>query len=194
MKNTVKFLSTVAIAAVMTGCGTAVSPAGSEFVLTQRQHLAKTATAQSTVSKQDGVINIVAPAEVKGTGAITMAFKFPEQSGYSVMSTANDISKITVTLKTRSFLLTKTVATAEVTKAQIVSNKAAVAFTGLAGGNYTVDIAAIDATGANIGSDSQSVAVTEGQTATVSSKLQLKGSAAPATTGLGVNIDVLNGN
>jgi hypothetical protein len=190
MKNTVKFLSAVAIATVMTGCGHAVSPAGSDFVITQRQHLSKAASA---VSKQESVINIVAPAEVRGTGAISMGFKFPEKTGYSVQATANDISKITVTLKTRSFLLSKTVATAEVLKSQIVANKAAVQFTGLAGGNYTVDIAALDASGANIGASSESVAVTEGQTATVNSRLQLKGGTT-ATTGLGVNIDVVNGN
>jgi hypothetical protein len=196
MTKQMKIVSTLVLAAVLTGCGQ--STVGSaDFVLTQRQHLSKAAKVTpkaSHISKQESVINIVAPSEHKGSGAIAMNFKFPEKEGYSVMATANDISKITVTLKTRSFLLTKTVATAEVTKAQIVSNKAAVQFTGLAGGNYTVEIAALNAANTNIGSSTETVAVTEGQTSTVNSRLQLVGGGTtPATTALGVNVDIING-
>lgn len=193
----IRFAVPVGIAAILTGCGTAVSPTGSDFVVTQRQHLSKAATAKAAVSKQESVINIVAPAAHKGSGAIAMNFKFPEQTGYSVLATVNDISKITVTLKTRSFLLTKTIATAEVLKSNIVANKAAVAFTGLAAGSYTVDIEAFSATNASIGTSSESVSVVDGQTATVNSRLQLVGGGtgpATQTTGLGVNIDIINGN
>lgn len=196
MTKFVKFLSTAAVAAILTGCGTAASPAGSDFIVTQRQHLSKAATAKSAVSKQESVINIVAPSAHKGSGAIAMNFKFPEKNGYSVLATVNDISKLTVTLKTRSFLLTKTIATAEVLKSQMVANKAAVAFTGLAGGNYTVEIVALNAANANIGTATESVAVTEGQTATVNSRLQLVGGGTTpptGTTGLGVNVDIVNG-
>lgn len=179
-------------ASLLAGCGQ--SPMnGSQFILTQRQHVARAASAPA-INHQAGVINIVAPAEVKGSGAIAMNFKFPEHTGYSVMATAADIDKIQVDLKTRSFLLTKTVATATVTKAQIVNNMAAVQFTGLAGGTYTVAISALDASGANIGSDSESVPVTEGQTATVNSKLQLVSTPSASATGLGVNINIVNGN
>jgi hypothetical protein len=177
---------------LLAGCGT--SPMESQIILTQRQHVAKSASAPTLVNHQAGVINIVAPADDKGTGAIAMNFKFPAHTGYSVMATAADIDKIQVDLKTRSFLLTKTVATATVTKAQIVNNMAAVQFTGLAGGTYTVDISALDASGANIGSDSESVPVTEGQTATVNSQLKLVSTPSAGATGLGVNISIVNGN
>ncbi|MFN3431314.1 MAG: hypothetical protein ACK46X_15330 [Candidatus Sericytochromatia bacterium] len=195
MKNTVKFLGTLALVSTLAGCGQA-AVGSADFVVTQRQHVAKAAkVAAPKAAAQESVINIVAPAAHQGKGAIAMNFKFPEKTGYSVQATANDIAKIVVTLKTRSFLLTKTVATAEVVKSQIVSNKAAVAFTGLAGGSYTVEIAAFSAANANIGSSTESVAVTEGQTATVNSRLQLVGggTTTPGTTGLGVNIDIVNG-
>ena len=201
MTKFVKLTAAAALAAILTGCGTAVSPAGSDFVVTQRQHLSKAASAKAAVSKQESVINIVAPAAHKGSGAIAMNFKFPERAaatgskGYSVLATVNDIAKITVTLKTRSFLLTKTIATAEVLKANIVANKAAVAFTGLAAGSYTVELAAFNAANTNIGIGSESVSVVDGQTATVNSRLQLVGgTTTPTTTGLGVNIDIINGN
>jgi hypothetical protein len=190
MKTTVKFLTAAVLFAALTGCGKA-APTGSDFVVTQRA--ATKATAQAA-TRQESVINIVAPAANRGTGSIAMGFKFPQKDGYSVMATANDIAKLTVTLKTKSFLLSKTVATADVLKSQIVANKAAVNFTGLAGGNYTVEIAALDATGANLGSDSQAVTVTEGQTSTVNSKLQLKSTPVAGVTALGVNVEVVNGN
>lgn len=198
MTKQMKFLGAVLLATVLTGCGKAVSPVGSDFVVTQRQHLSKAATAKAapSVSRQESVINIVAPTAHQGSGAIAMNFKFPTKDGFSVLATANDIAKIVVTLKTRSFLLTKTVATAEVLKSQIVSNKAAVQFTGLAGGNYTVELAAFSATNANIGTATETVAVTEGQTATVNSRLQLVGGGTtptPSTTALGVNVEVVNG-
>lgn len=194
MKNTVKFLGALALVSTLAGCGQA-AVGSADFVVTQRQHVAKAAKAAPKAAAQESVINIVAPAAHQGKGAIAMNFNFPEKTGYSVQATANDIAKIVVTLKTRSFLLTKTVATAEVVKSQIVSNKAAVAFTGLAAGSYTVEIAAFSAANANIGSSTESVAVTEGQTATVNSRLQLVGGGTtpPGTTGLGVNIDIVNG-
>ena len=193
MKTTVKFLGTLALVSTLAGCGQA-AVGSADFVVTQRQHVAKAAKVAPKAAAQESVINIVAPAAHKGNGAIAMNFKFPEKNGYSVLATVNDISKLTVTLKTRSFLLTKTIATAEVLKSQMVANKAAVAFTGLAAGSYTVEIAAFSAANANIGSSTESVAVTEGQTATVNSRLQLVGGGTtPGTTGLGVNIDIVNG-
>lgn len=193
-------LGALVAVSLLAGCGQA-APGQAGMILSQKSYAAsakaKTEKAAS-VTRTQSVINIVAPEEHKGTGAITMNFKFPESSARKVLATAADITKLTVTLKTKSFLLTKTVATVDLVKSQIVNNKAAVNFTGLEGKTYTVDIVAYDATNADIGSVSESIAVTAGQTATMNAKLQLKSSTGttptPGTTALGVNIDVLNGN
>lgn len=181
----------------LAGCGTtAPGASGSQFILKERQHTARSAKAAPVVNRTERVISITAPAAHKGSGAIAMNFKLPEDKGYSVLATANDISKLTVTLKTKSFLLTKTVATVDITKAQLVNNRAAVKFTGLEAGNYTVDIVAVDAAGANIGAVTESVAVVANQTATLNSRLQLISTTAPtpAGTGLDLNLEVVNGN
>lgn len=193
-------LGALVAVSLLAGCGQA-APGAADMILTQKSSVssAKAAKAKSasaaTLTRSESVIDIVAPAEHKGTGAIAMNFKFPETAARRVMATAADINKLTVTLKTKSFLLTSTVATVDLVKSQIVNNKAAVNFTGLEGKTYTVEITAFDAANTNIGSTSESVAVTAGQTATVNAKLQLKGSTTPtpSTTALGVNIDVLNG-
>lgn len=194
-KTLVALLAAGAITA-LTGCGQAAPGATSQFILKERQHTARQAAPVAKVNRTESVIDIVAPAEHKGTGAIAMNFKFPEQKGYSVLATAADIAKITVTLKTRSFLLTKTVATVDITQAQIVANKAAVRFTGLEAKGYTVDIQAFNAANASIGTTTESVDVTAGQTATVNSKLQLVGGTTPPVggTGLDVNLEIVNGN
>lgn len=200
MFNTSKTLVALVAAGAITalaGCGQAAPGASSQFILKERQHTARQAApAVAKVNRTERVIDIVAPAEHRGTGAIAMNFKFPQEKGYSVMATAADIAKITVVLKTRSFLLTKTVATVDITKAQIVANKAAVRFTGLEAKTYTVDITAFDAANASIGTTTESVAVAAGQTATLDSKLQLVGGATPPTggTGLDVNLEIVNGN
>jgi hypothetical protein len=126
-----------------------------------------------------------------------MAFVFPQGKGYGLMATAADVAKITVALKTRSFLLTKTVATAEVTQAQMLNGRAAVNFTGLKAGTYTVDIAALAADGAELGATSASADVADGATTTVDAQLRLSGgttAAAAATgTGIGVNLEIVDG-
>lgn len=184
---------------LLAGCGQ-VAPGAAQMSIKEKSSVASAASAKSAksaaVTRTESVIDIVAPAEHKGTGAIAMNFKFPEAAARKVMATANDITKITVTLKTKSFLLTKTVATVDVVKANLVNNRAAVNFTGLEGKTYTVDLVAYDATNADIGSTSASVTVVAGQTASVDAKLQLKTTTptTPAATALGVNIEVLNGN
>lgn len=191
-------LAALVAVSLLAGCGQA-TPGQAGMVLTQKSAVASKAAAakSASITRTESVIDIVAPAEFRGTGAISMNFKFPETSARKVLATAADITKLTVTLKTKSFLLTKTVATVDLVKSQIVNNKAAVNFTGLEGQTYTVDITAFDATNADIGAVSQSIAVTAGQTATMNAKLQLKstgGTTTPSATSLGVNVDVVNGN
>jgi hypothetical protein len=183
---------------LLAGCGQA-APGAAQLTLKEKSSVSSAKAVKTekaaAVTRTESVIDIVAPAEHQGTGSIAMNFKFPEEAARKVLATANDISKITVTLKTKSFLLTKTVATVDVVKANIVGNRAAVNFPGLEGKTYTVDLVAYDASNADIGSTSSSVDVVAGKTSTVDAKLQLKASTptTPATTALGVNIEVLNG-
>lgn len=197
MKHSKSLVALFAACAITTlvGCGQAAPGTSSQFKMTARQHTARQAApAVAKVNRTESVIDIVAPAEHRGTGAIAMNFKLPQEKGYGVLATAADINKITVTLKTRSFLLTQTVATVDITKAQIVANKAAVRFTGLQAKDYTVDIVAYDAANTNIGKTTENVTVAAGQTATLNSKLQLAGGTTPTGTGLDVNLEILNGN
>lgn len=135
------------------------------------------------VNKQEVAITAIAPTPV-GTGAIKMEFVFgkPASTGYSLKATYQDVEKITVALKTRTFLLTRTVATADVTKAQILEGRAAVNFTGLAEGSYTLDITAFDAGGTALGATTATAQVSDGQTTTVDATLQVSppASALPA--------------
>jgi hypothetical protein len=150
------------------------------------------------VNHQSVALEMTAATAVVGSGAIAINFKLPTHKGFTLAATPDDIQKITVALKTRSFLLTKTLATAEVTRASIVSNRAAVQFTGLKAANYTLVITALDATGTSLGTTTTTADVTAGQTATVNAKLQISPLApavAPATggSGLGVNLSITNG-
>ncbi|HEY9720499.1 MAG TPA: hypothetical protein V6D47_00685 [Oscillatoriaceae cyanobacterium] len=191
-------LLVVLAATLLAGCGSAP---GSEFIISQAQRQPVTKAASVTkapaVIHQQSALTITAPESVKGTGAIAMKFSLPQHKGYGVLATVNDINTITVALEQSSFLTTTTLATGTVQKSQIVSNQAAVQFTGLAAGSYIVKIDALDAGGNNIGTDSENVPVTAGQTATCNANLQLINSATggtPATTSLGVNVNILNGN
>jgi hypothetical protein len=136
-----------------------------------------------------------------------LRFQAPEPPSH-LQATVADIQTITVTLKTRTFLLLRTVATAEVRRDQILNGRAAVNFTGLAAGSYTLDIAATDAAGANIGSGTTNASVVDGQTTMVDAQLRLVPSATPTATptpaptptptpapatGLGVNVSIING-
>lgn len=160
---------------VLAGCGAPVAPAAAPA----RQHLdtvpAAAPQAQAVASK----------------GAIYIAFKLPARKAFELLATPDDVAKITVKLKTKSFLLTTTVATAEVTRAQMLNNLAAVQFTGLKGAAYTLDIAALDAAGTTIGKSTASANVVEGTTTTVDAKLQIDRSIAAAS--LGVNLEIVNG-
>lgn len=190
-------LLVVLAATLLAGCGSAP---GSEFIISQaqRQPITRAASVKApAVIHQQSALTITAPEAVKGTGAIAMKFNLPQRKGYGVLATVNDINTITVALEQSSFLTTKTLATGTVQKSQIVNNQAAVQFTGLAAGSYIVKIDALDVGGNNIGTDSENVAVTAGQTATCNANLQLVNSStgtAPSTTSLGVNVNILNGN
>jgi hypothetical protein len=159
-------------AVVLAGCGAPVAPAAAPA----RQHLDTVPAAQQAVAPK---------------GAIYIAFKLPARKAFELLATPDDVAKITVALKTKSFLLTKTVATAEVTRAQMLNNLAAVQFTGLKGAAYTLDIAALDAAGTTIGKTSAAANVVEGTTTTVDAKLQIDRSIAAAS--LGVNLEIVNG-
>jgi hypothetical protein len=150
------------------------------------------------VNHQSVALEITAPASVVATGAIALNFNFPSHKAYALTATPDDIAKITVALKTRSFLLLKTLATAEVTRASIVSNRAAVQFTGLKATSYTLAITAFDASGTTLGSTTATADVSDGQTATVNAKLQVSPltpstTAATGGSGLGVNLSITNG-
>ncbi|MEB3196425.1 MAG: hypothetical protein VKP62_04405 [Candidatus Sericytochromatia bacterium] len=187
------------LAMVLSGCSTAapltvvrpvaVKAAAAKPVL-ERQHLPLDTR---RVNVQREALTVVAPALAAGQGTLSMSFVWPESSGYKLMATAADIAKITVTLKTRSFLLMKTVATAEVQRSQIVNGRAAVNFTGLAAGDYTLDLSATDAASAVIGSGTTTAKVTDGQTTMVDAQLKLIPAPKPAETGLGVNVSIING-
>ena len=189
-------ISLVAAIALLTGCSQAApTMTGLKAKAPARQHVAAPAPAMKVV-KQHASLRIEAPAaEPTGTGAITMEFVFPK--GYALQATVADVAKITVVLKTRSFLLSKTVATAEVTKAQMLNGRAAVNFTGLAEGSYWLDIAALDAAGATLGSTTTpSAQVIDGQTTPVDAQIKLTPAAASAPaggTGIGVNLEIVNG-
>lgn len=190
-------ITLVAALALLTGCGQPGAPtmAGLKAKPVARQHTAA-APAPMKVIKQHAALAIEAPAvEATGSGAITMEFVFPKS--YALKATVADVAKITVALKTRSFLLTKTVANAEVTQAQMLNGRAAVNFTGLAAGSYWLDIAALDAAGTVLGSTTTtSTAVVDGQTTPVDAQIKLTPSAASAPaggTGIGVNLEIING-
>jgi hypothetical protein len=160
--------------ALVAGCGTPVAPIA-------RQHL----DTAPVLSRQHNTL------ETAPSGAITIGFKLPAPKAFALLATPDDVAKITVTLKTRSFLLTKTVATAEVTRAQMLNNLAAVQFTGLKAATYTLDIAALDAAGTTIGKSTASANVVEGTTTTVDAKLQIDRNIKAAS--LGVNLEIVNG-
>ena len=194
-------ITLAAAIALLTGCSNPGAPTATLKVSpTQaaRQHVAVQAPAPALkVVKQHASLTIQAPAaEAQGTGAITMEFVFPNR-GYALKATAADVAKITVALKTRSFLLTKTVANAEVTQAQMLNGRAAVNFTGLKAGSYWLDIAALDAAGATLGATTTASAeVIDGQTTPVDAQIKLTADAAstPAGgTGIGVNLEIVNG-
>ena len=188
--------------ACATGCGYApvgpavpmVRSAAAKPVLS-RQHLPLvTTTAERKVNEQHTALTIRAPQAHAGTGTVAMEFVFPNTSGYSLQAKAADINKITVTLKTRSFLLMQTVATAEVTRSQIVNGRAAVNFTGLSAGAYTIDILAHDAANKEIGSGTTTANVVDGQTTMVEGQLRLiPEPTTPVGTGLGVNVSIIEG-
>jgi hypothetical protein len=194
-------LATVLAAAWVTGCAsspvTTVAPlvrsAAAKPALS-RQHLPLTpAAAARRVNVQHTALTIQAPQTFAGSGRVAMEFVFPK-NGYSLQAKAADIEKITVTLKTRSFLLLQTVATAEVKRSQIVNGRAAVNFTGLSAGAYTLDIVAHDATNQQIGSGTTTANVLDGQTTTVDAQLKLISTpATPVGTGLGVNVSIIDG-
>jgi hypothetical protein len=159
--------------ALLAGCGAPVATVA-------RQHLENVPVPAVKATQQDAT-----------SGAIRIAFKLPAPKAFALLATPADVAKITVTLKTKSFLLTKTLATAEVSRAQMLNNLAAVQFTGLKGGNYTLDIAALDSAGTNIGKTTASATVVEGTTTTVNAKLQIDRNVAAAS--LGVNLEIVNG-
>ncbi|MEB3328157.1 MAG: hypothetical protein VKQ33_02865, partial [Candidatus Sericytochromatia bacterium] len=169
----------------------------------ERQHVpAPAAVAGRKVNEQRAAFTVQVPAPQAGQGTLSMEFALPRAQGYSLKATAADIQTITVVLKTRSFLLLRTVATAEVRRDQILNGRAAVNFTGLAAGAYTLDLAATDAGGATIGSGTTNASVVDGQTTTVEATLQLVPSVVPTptptptptpATGLGVNVSIING-
>jgi hypothetical protein len=132
--------------------------------------------------------------EAAGTGAITMEFVLSQPGGYQLQATAADVAKIKVDLKTRGFLLMKTVAKAEVSRAQMLAGRAAVNFTGLKAGKYTVDVFASDAAGTQLGSTTVTATVTDGETTTVDAKLQVSGSTQIwAAGGTGLDLSILDG-
>jgi len=136
--------------------------------------------------------SLPAVAAAPATGAIQIAFRLPAPKGFTLQATPDDVAKVTVALKTKSFLfLTTTVANAEVTRAQMLANKAAINFTGLKAGNYTLDIKALDSAGTTIGTSSTGGTVTDGQTTTVNAQLQIDRSIKAAS--LGVDLQIVNG-
>lgn len=207
-QHVITLVSTLAVA-LTAGCSaqapvtaarlSAAPKAAAARPVAERQHVAAPSAVTRKVNEQHAAFTVKVPAAYAGTGAVAMEFVFPKATGYSLKATAADIAKITVTLKTRSFLLMKTVATAEVLRTQIVNGRAAVNFTGLTAGSYTLDIVAADAAGANIGSGTTTANVTDGNTTMVDAQLKLVPSATPtptptpATTGLGVNVSIIDG-
>ncbi len=190
-------ISLIAAIAVLTGCTQSGAPTATAPKAAAKPAARPAAAAPALkVIKQHAALQIAAPAEDAGTGAITMEFVLPNK-GYSLKATVADVAKITVALKTRSFLLTKTVATAEVTQAQMLNGRAAVNFTGLKAGTYWLDIAALDAAGASLASTTTANAeVIDGQTTPVDAQLKLTATtaAAPAGgTGIGVNLEIVDG-
>jgi hypothetical protein len=187
--------------ACVTGCGYSpvgsagpmVRPAAAKPVLS-RQHVPMvTPAAVRKVNEQHTALTIQAPQAHAGNGSVAMEFVFPK-TGYTLQAKAADINKITVTLKTRSFLLLQTVATAEVLRSQIVNGRAAVNFTGLSAGAYTIDILAHDAANNEIGSGSTTANVVDGQTTMVEGQLKLiPDPVTPVGTGLGVNVSIIDG-
>ncbi|MEB3222703.1 MAG: hypothetical protein VKS61_11545 [Candidatus Sericytochromatia bacterium] len=189
------------------------SKAAAARPVAERQHVpGPTSLAGRKVNEHRTAFTVQVPAEQAGTGSVALEFVLPRAQGYSLQATAADIQTITVTLKTRTFLLLRTVATAEVRRDQILNGRAAVNFTGLAAGSYTLDIAATDAAGANIGSGTTNASVVDGQTTMVDAQLRLVSSATPTATptptptpvptptptpapatGLGVNVSIIDG-
>lgn len=190
-------ITLVAAICLLAGCAQTGAPTAIAPKAASKAPARPAAAAQPMrVNKQHASLRIAAPVEHQGTGAITMEFVLPNK-GYSLKATVADVAKITVALKTRSFLLTKTVATAEVTQAQMLNGRAAVNFTGLKAGTYWLDIAALDAAGTSLASTTTANAeVIDGQTTPVDAQLKL--TAAPAAgptggTGIGVNLEIVDG-
>lgn len=181
-------LSLIAAALLTAGCAASVAPVAP--VAPAAPALA--AKAPLKVVKQQATLEL----DAAGTGAITMEFVLRRPDGYALQATSADVAKITVALKTRSFLLIKTVATAEVTRAQMLAGRAAVNFTGLKAGSYTVDVAAAGDTGTELGSTSVQATVVDGETTTVDARLQVSGGTQTSAAGgsvLGLDLQILDG-
>lgn len=172
-------------ALTLTGCA---APAATAVLKTAPAPIAAQ-KAPLKVVKQSATMDL----EATGTGAITMDFVLRRPDGYQLQATAADVAKIKVDLRTRGFLLMKTVATTEVTRAQMLAGRAAVNFTGLAAGSYTVDVYAYDDASAELGKTSVTAAVVDGQTTTVDAKLQVSGGTQTSSTGLGLDLQILDG-
>lgn len=188
-------ISLIAALALVAGCAQTGAPTAPKTIPVKP---AVKAAQPLKVIKQHAALQIAAP-EAAGTGAITMEFVFPKPAGYSLQATVADVAKITVALKTRSFLLAKTVATAEVTQAQMLAGRAAINFTGLKAGTYWLDIAALDAAGATLAATTTDKAeVLDGQTTPVDAQLRLTPATTTASgptggTGIGVDLSIIDG-
>lgn len=184
-----KLLALALIAATaLTGCGS-VSPAGT-LKLAAAPTVHRVSQKLELVAAPTVVLGDASQLVSAGTGAITMRFRTGAQA-YGVLATAADIEKIVVTLKQDGFLLDKTVAVAEVPRANIASNRAIVNFNNCAPDDYRLGIVAYDAAGAKIGETSEDVTVVAGEVANVNARLQLV--AGPAASGIGLNVDIVNG-
>ena len=115
MNRQLAFNLFAAAALTVTGCA---APAATAVLKTAPAPAASQKAPLKVVKQQ-----VSAELEAAGTGAIAMEFVLRRPDGYQLQATAADVATIKVDLKTRSFLLMKTVATTEVTRAQMLAGR-----------------------------------------------------------------------
>lgn len=180
----------IALTVSLAGC-TGANVGSQDFTVSKAPRDAASPAAQ-VAPEAAQTVTLEVPPEFAGDSRLTMAFTFPEPSGYAVTATASDIARIDVVLSAGDVVVQR----ATVERAQLVGRTASVSFTNLKAGAYTVALVAVDATGLSIGTGTAKADVATGTTTNLNAKLQLAAPPAgaspePAKGGVAVTIDIL---
>lgn len=185
-------LSLLTLSMLLASCG--AGPAASGKLVIKSLNSAKIERA----SAEPEMVTVLPIEEALGDGAITLDFRLPDVRGYHVAASSRDIAKLTLTLKSRSFLFARPVATAELTRAQISAGQSTLRFDKLKPTVYAIEVLALDAAGTVIGRAGGNALVQSGRTTNFATKLVIGSAAsatpAPGTVGgdLNIRVDVVD--